>query len=414
MSYEVAPGLDHPVKDWATDFDHADPDYNPHTFEIWNELRSVCPVAHSDRYGGTWLPVTHADVTRVAYDAEVFSNCGPLVSTVSPVNPPASMGLTPLSSDPPYHAPVRRPILPYFAPKSVSAMEGAVRAICVELLESLGDREYIDGALDFAQHVSTLVTAKMLGFPREDADKIRHWVKDGFEGVNHPPEERMARGLEQEEYLDRLIEQHRQEPQDDVVTFLIENATLEGEPWTHERIRANVHLILVAGVDTTWSSIGSSIWHLAQHPEQVARLIEEPLLWPNAVEELLRVYAPLTMGRKVTRDVDFNGCPMKAGDWVLLPYPAANVDPAVWGEGATEVQIDRAENRHYTFGLGVHRCLGSNLARLEMLVGLQEFVRRYPRFELSDPGMVTWSVGQIKGPKSVPLRILGGAVASAG
>src|ERR1700722_12059476 len=351
MSYEVVAGRDQPVQDWATDFDHADPDYNPNTFEIWKGLRSNCPVAHTDRYGGTWLPVTHADVTRVAYDAEVFSNCGPLVSTLPPVNPPASMGLTPLSCDPPYHTPVRRPILPYFSPKSVNAMESDIRSICVELLDNLGDAAHIDGALDYDERVSTLVTAKVLGFPREDADKIRHWVKDGFEGVNHPLEERMARGREQEEYLDQLIEQHRRQPQNDVVTYLIDNAKLDGQPWTQERIRANVHLILVAGVDTTWSSIGSSIWHLAQHPEQVARLVDEPALWPNAIEELLRVYAPLTMGRKVTKDVDFNGCPMKAGDWVLLPYPAANIDPSVWGEDATEVQIDRVENRNYTFGL---------------------------------------------------------------
>jgi cytochrome P450 len=129
-------------------------------------------------------------------------------------------------------------------------------------------------------------------------------------------------------------------------------------------------------------------------------------LLPIAVEELLRVYAPLTMARVLAKDVEFEGCPMKEGDWVLLPYPAANVDPEVWGESATEVVIDRAENRHYTFGLGPHRCLGSNLARLEMKVALEEFVNRFPRFELADPDSVTWSVGQIKGPKSLPLRVL--------
>jgi cytochrome P450 len=313
--------------------------------------------------------------------------------------------LTPLSSDPPFHASVRRPILPYFAPKSIEAMEPAVRAICRELLDAMGDSDHIDGALDYAQHVSTLVTAKMLGFPREDADKIRQWVKSSFEGVNRPVEEQMRQYREREVYLDQLVDRHRVEPQDDVVSFLIENAQLDGEPWSQERIRTNVSLILVAGVDTTWSSIGASLWHLAQHPDDLARLVAEPELWPSAVEEFLRVYAPLTMARKVTTDVDFNGCPMKEGDWVLLPFPAANVDPAVWGDDATTVQIDRAENRHIAFGLGVHRCLGSNLARLEMLVALEEFVARYPRFELSDPSAVTWSVGQIKGPKALPLRV---------
>jgi cytochrome P450 len=406
MSNDADPGTYGPVQHWMTDFDHADPNYNPNQFEIWSELRDKCPIAHSNRYGGTWLPVRHADVTRIAYDIDSFSNCGPLVNTMPPENPPKTLGLTPLSTDPPYHAAVRRPILPYFSPKKIESMSGEVRDICRRLLDDMGEAEFVDGALQYAQHVSTIVTAKLMGFPLEDADKIRTWVKGGFEGVNHSPEELMASRMEQVAYLDQLIENHRTTPQDDVTTFLLENATLDGEPWTHERVRTNLHLIMVAGVDTTWSSIGSSIWHLATHPSDLARLVQDPDVWPAAVEELLRVYAPLTMARVVTRDLEYEGCPMKEGDWVLLPYPAANVDPDVWGESATEVVIDRAENRHYTFGLGPHRCLGSNLARLEMRVALEEFVGRFPRFELADPDAVTWSVGQIKGPKALPLRIL--------
>jgi cytochrome P450 len=406
VSYETDNGAYGPVKDWATDFDHADPNYNPHTFEVWERLRQECPVAHSNRYGGTWLPVRHADVTRIAYDTENFSNCGPLVSTSQPENPPKTLGMTPLSTDPPYHTMVRRPILPYFAPKKIDAMEGGVRTICRQLLDDMGDANVIDGALQYAQHVSTIVTAELMGFPLGDADMIRKWVKAGFEGVNHSPEQRLAQHLEAVAYLERLIADHRKEPRDDVTTFLIENARLEGEPWSDERIRNNLHLLMVAGVDTTWSSIGASIWHLASHPDDLARVVAEPDLWPVAVEELLRVYAPLTMARVLAHDVDFEGCPMKKGEWVLLPYPSANVDPEVWGEQATDVLIDRAENRHYTFGLGVHRCLGSNLARLEMRVALEEFVKRFPKFELADPDHVTWSVGQIKGPKALPLRIL--------
>ena len=111
------------------------------------------------------------------------------------------------------------------------------------------------------------------------------------------------------------------------------------------------------------------------------------------------------MARKVVHDVEFEGCPMKEGDWVLLPFPAANVDPAAWGSDAGAVDLDRTDNRHYAFGLGIHRCLGSNLARLELRVALTEFVKRFPSFELAEPAAVTWSVGQIRGPKSVPLRI---------
>ena len=124
---------------------------------------------------------------------------------------------------------------------------------------------------------------------------------------------------------------------------------------------------------------------------------------PTAVEELLRAYAPVTMARMVAKDSDFHGCPMKEHEWVLLPFPAANRDPELF-EQADEVVLDRAENRHAAFGLGIHRCLGSNLARLEVRLAVEEFIGRFPDFELA--GDVRWSVGQIRGPRQLPVRIL--------
>jgi cytochrome P450 len=403
-----------PVSDWMNDFDHADPYYNEHTWSIWSEMREQCPVAHSERYGGAWLPVTHAAVTEIAYDTETFSNRGPLVVRGLGAMDLAEMGdavnLTPLTSDPPNHTAARQPVLPFFSPKRINLMEDEIRADCIQLLDEIGDAEHIDGAGQYAQHIPTIVTCRILGFPIEDADQLRKWTKDGFENINIPPQERIARFLEQQQYFDRMIEEHRAEPREDMTTFLI-NATYRGEPFSHDRIRHNMSLLMVAGIDTTWSSIGSSLWHLGTHPDHLERLVREPELWPNAVEEFLRVYAPVTMARKATRDVEFHGCPIKKNDWVLLPFPSANVDPTVW-DRPEEVVLDRQENRHYAFGLGVHRCLGSNLARVEMRVALEEFVRRFPRFELVESAEVGWSVGQIKGPRKVPLRILDRATAA--
>ena len=129
-------------------------------------------------------------------------------------------------------------------------------------------------------------------------------------------------------------------------------------------------------------------------------------LIPTAIEELLRAYAPVTMARFVAKDLDFHGHQLKVGEWVLLPFPAANRDPAAF-DRPDEVVIDRAENRHAAFGLGIHRCLGSNLARLELRVALEEFLARVPEFELADPtgNDVVWSVGQVRGPRVLPLRI---------
>ena len=164
-------------------------------------------------------------------------------------------------------------------------------------------------------------------------------------------------------------------------------------------------LLMVAGIDTTWSAIGASLWHLAQNPNDRKRLATEPELMDTAVEEFLRAYAPVTMARLVAKDFDFHGRPMKEGDWLLLPFPAANRDPEAFPD-ADQVKLDRVENRHAAFGLGIHRCLGSNLARMELRVALEEWMNRYPDFELADPAAVTWSAGQVRGPRNIPVRIL--------
>ena len=126
---------------------------------------------------------------------------------------------------------------------------------------------------------------------------------------------------------------------------------------------------------------------------------------PTAVEEFLRAYAPVTMARLVAKDFEFEGCPMKEGDWLLLPFPAANRDPEAFPD-ADEVLIDRAENRHAAFGLGIHRCLGSNLARMELRVALEEWMRALPRLRAGRRLAVTWSAGQVRGPRTIPVRIL--------
>jgi cytochrome P450 len=162
---------------------------------------------------------------------------------------------------------------------------------------------------------------------------------------------------------------------------------------------------MIAGIDTTWSAIGASLWHLSQHPDDRRRLAAEPDLMPTAVEEFLRAYAPVTMARLVARDVELNGRRLHEGDWLLLPFPAANRDPEFFPD-ADQVRLDRVENRHAAFGLGIHRCIGSNLARMELTVALEEWMNRYPDFELTDPTQVTWSAGQVRGPRRVPVRPL--------
>lgn len=397
-----------PVTSWETDFDHAHPEYNANAPKIWDDLRGKCPVAHTERYGGTWLPVTHADVSAIARDTDHFSSELVIVANrppeeerimTKPIGP-----APPITSDPPFHQHARRVLLPAFSPQMINPWEDEVRRLCNELLDSMGDADVVDAAVQYAQHIPVNVIARMLGLPLEDSDYFREAVHTVLENISAEASVRIAAVQEVFQYLLKHVEKHRENPKDDLIGFLL-NATIFDQPLTEEHVVGTIVLLLIAGIDTTWSAIGSSLWHLAGNADDLARLVAEPELMPTAIEELLRAYAPVTMARVVAKDTTIGECPVKEGDWVLLPFPAANRDPGEF-EDADKVIIDREFNRHAAFGLGIHRCLGSNLARLELRVAVEEFVKRYPRFELADASAVTWSVGQVRGPRKLPVRVL--------
>jgi cytochrome P450 len=395
-----------PVVDWATDFDHTDPVWVDNPFPIWDDLRKRCPVAHSERYTGVYLPTRHDDIAAIAYDTKNFSSRSVVVSNVpneyraqAPIG-----GAPPITSDPPFHQHARRLLLPAFGPKVIEQLRPACEMLCDRLLDEMGDRDVVDGAVDYAQNIPTAVIAQMLGLPIEDQDKFREFVHGVLGAVDAPVEERMAVFQGLIEYLKVHVDDHHANPREDLISFLL-NAELFGEKLSDEHVFGTIILLLVAGIDTTWSAIGSAIYHLASNADDRNRLIREPELLPTAVEEFLRAYAPVTMARVVEKEVEINGTTLQAGNWCLLPFPSANRDPEQF-ERADEVLIDRAENRHSAFGLGIHRCLGSNLARLELTVALERWLARFRDFDLDDPSAVTWAPGQVRGPRILPIRVL--------
>jgi len=390
------------VTDWATDFDHTDPAYNANVHAIWADLRERCPVAHTDRFGGTWLPTRQEDVAAIAYDTENYTSQGVIVSPNRPEEPPPLGPAPPITSDPPAHAEARRLLLPPFSPKVIANWEGTTRELCQELI---ADLPIVDGVVDaaqhYSQHIPVKVIAAMLGVPADDGDLFRHFIRGIIENpgslVDAPEEETL------DYYLSQKIAEHRENPQDDLISYLL-NTEFGGEPLSDQHVLGSVILLLIAGIDTTWSAIGSSLWHLATHPDDRRRLVEDPELIPTAVEEFLRAYAPVTMARLAATDHELGGCPVKKDDWILLPFPAANRDPEAF-EDADKVIIDRAKNRHSAFGLGIHRCLGSNLARLELRVAIEEWLAAIPEFSLAEGTEVRWSTGQIRGPRELPFFV---------
>jgi cytochrome P450 len=393
-----------PVADWATDFSHLEPEWAADPYAIQDDLRQHCPIARTGRFGGGWLPTRYEDVAAIAYDTEHFSSRSIIMSNFRPPGELAPIGGSPpISSDPPFHHDARKLLLAAFTRTAVTRQEPATRAYCHSLIDAFEGQDVIDAAVDYAQHIPVRVIADMLGFPPQDGPQFREFVENLLEGINLPAEERMARVSRLFDYLLAQVHEHIDHPREDLTTYLID-AELYGRKLDPAHVVGTMALLLIAGIDTTWSAIGASLWHLAKTPQDRARLVADPRLLPTAMEEFLRAYAPVTMARLVKDDMHWRGADMKADDWILLSFPAANRDPAQF-DRASEVVIDREVNRHAAFGLGIHRCVGSHLARMELRVALEAWLERIPAFSLEDPSAVTWSAGQIRGPRTLPLCI---------
>ena len=387
-----------PVADWTTDWDHLDPAWRDNPFPIWDSLRDQCPVAHTKRFLGAYLPTTHAAVKAISYDTEHFSSRRVIVREV---RPEIVMPSPPITSDPPWHKSEKQLLLPPFTPDEVAKIEPKARKICNELI----DRFIADGRCDAAQmytrHIPVRVIAHMLGVPESDGDLFIRWIHEILElGITND-DILMKAVHEMSAYFAGFIAARTKNPGDDLISRIIVTKK-NGEPLSPERVVGMLRLLLIAGIDTTWSGIGSSLWHLAKTPADRDRLIAEPALMPTAIEEFLRAYAPVTMAREVMKDTVIEGCPVKAGNMVLLSFPAANRDPKMFPD-ADKVVIDRTVNRHAAFGLGIHRCVGSNLARMEMIVAMEEWLKRIPKFTLDPSAAVTWSEGTVRGPRQLPI-----------
>jgi cytochrome P450 len=401
-----------PVTDWASDYDIFDPQYVTDPYGIWDELRATCPMAHTDRWGGSWLPTRYEDVYAIAHDIQTFPSghgisvvplmqmAGDAVPAPSPI---LTAGVPPISADPPLHTWTRRLILPTMSTNRVAEYEVFTRELCNRLADDVLARGEGDAAAEYAQQIPVRVIGHILGVPEDMSATFTEWVRDILEFA-HDPERRRRGVVGLLTYLTGAVEERQAEPRDDFITELL-HSEHDGEPVGVPVVMGMCALLLIAGVDTTWSSIGSTMWHLATHPDDRRRLVAEPDLMSTAIEEFLRAYAPVTMARRLIEDQEYKGCPMKAGERILMNFPGANRDPDVFPDADTVI-LDRVQNRHLAFGSGIHRCAGSNLARMELRVAVEAWLERIPEFEVTDPADVTWAGGQVRGPRSIPIRVL--------
>ena len=391
-----------PVTDWVNDWDWLDDGWGENAIDIWNDVREVCPVGSTERYGRAFMPVTMDAVRDIANNTEDFSSIW--VNVARPDAPRAAA--PPITSDPPDHHGHRRLILPAFNPKAIAAIEQEMRDYCRGLIKDLDGMDAVDAAVQYTQNIPVHGICIVTGLPEEDADLFRDWIYKNFQLAPKDNSIRLQVLTEMTHYISAILKDRLENPKDDLLT-VVANAEIDGKEVDWDIKVGYIRLQIIAGIDTTWSAIGSGLWHFAQHNDEVQQLIavpnEDPL-WQTANEEVLRYYAPVTMARKVINDVNVQGCPMHAGDQTLVTFPAANHDPAAF-EDAHIFKLDRQNNRHVAFGLGIHRCAGSNLARLEMLVAFQEWLRAFPNYSLDPTKKTTWANGQVRGPRQIPVLL---------
>lgn len=411
-----------PVQDWAVDYDIFDPEYVRDPAPVWDDLRARCPVAHSDRWGGSFMPTRYDDVRDMAKMVPELSSRDPLVTTPEPetveellprlLEDPVFVkfggNAAPITEDPPTHGWTRRLLLPHFTQSAVEEHRPYTESLAHRLLDEiepeLASGQDVDAAARYAQQIPPRVIAHFIGIDEDRTDEFTSWVQGILEFGLVDMERRMKYRRVLREYMREVVEDKMAAPDGGFVSSLLEGINAEtGRPVDPMRVVGILNLQLIAGIDTTWSAIGSSLWHLATHPGDRERLAAEPGLWDSAIEELLRFYSPVTMGRVATQDIEVRGVQIPARSKVLMNFPAANRDPEAFDRPG-EVLLDRSHNRHLAFGAGIHRCAGSNLARLEMRIALRAWLERIPSFELSDPDAVVWAGGQVRGPRSLPVR----------
>lgn len=276
-------------------------------------------------------------------------------------------------------------------------------AHCADLVESLADRGSCDFVADFARRYPTLIFLELMGLPTDRLETFLDWE---YAVLHQPPgpgraAARRAAMTQIAACFTDLITQRRAHPRDDLITTAL-GFTLDDRPVTDTELLDLFILLFLAGLDTVTAALSYTFWHLATHPADRHQITNDPTLIPQAVEELLRTYPIALPSRRVTTDTTISGCPIRAGDMVMLPLPAANRDPNVF-PNPDHIDFHRTPNPHIAFGTGPHRCLGTHLARLELHTALTEWHTRIPNYHLPTEPPSTEHANQILGLNNLPL-----------
>jgi len=358
-----------------------------------SQLQFKAPeLFYSPRHGGNWIARGHDVIHEVLQDADCFFSGG------------FEHKLLPIHANPPEHAFYRKVLLSAFSPKVVGALLPMIERLTGELIDAVVPKGRCEFVAAVAEPMPVTVFMNMLGIPLELMAPVRKLVVAALRTSD--PAIRADLFNQQLELFDPIIRQHLDEPRDDMLGIVV-RSEIDGRKLDMEELRGYLLLLANAGLDTVVNAMTFSIKHLAEDLELQRRLRADPELVSVAVEEFLRRYAPSTITRYATRDTVLRGQKIAAGERIILLLPAGNLDAAVYPEPCA-VQLDR-QTPTLTFGAGIHRCLGSHLARIEMRVLITECLARLPEFQIDDQVPAQAYAGMVYGIEALGLRWTPGA-----
>ncbi|WP_413790961.1 MULTISPECIES: cytochrome P450 [unclassified Pseudomonas] len=370
-------------------------------FQTMNSLRGKGSVlytpSHFSSADGAWVLTRGEDIRYVLQTPGLFSSKG--VSGFSKLLG-EDWDMIPLELDPPDHTKFRALLNPLLAPARIAQMQDGIRASCIELINNVVDQGGCDFVQAFARQFPVRIFMQLMGLPLQDLDRILLWEDTLLHAADQSARVEAAATIR--DYLLDLIAARRKSPTGDLTSFAT-HATIAGVGLTDDEMLGICYLLFVGGLDTVASSLGFYFKYLAEHPEQQQKLREDPSLIPDAIEEMLRAYSVVMVSRFVTEDTEVAGVSMKKGDCIAMYSMFASLDPEDF-DHPQEMDFSRSPNRHIAFASGPHRCIGSHLARRELVIAIEEWMRLVPPFEIADDDSVRMHGGVVFGVDALPLK----------
>lgn len=399
-------GTDVPESSGVVHIDHREPSFVIDPFTAWEALRSEHPVAWSDVYEGFWIATGFREVDQVLHDHETFCSSQGIDFPRNSEMP----NIVLIETDPPLHRDFRTLLNPSFSPHRVELLKDDIGEIVTGLIDEFIEDGRVDIVARLARPLPRIILFRLLGVPLDDAPHVAHLLYTASRGFRNDPDAARRAGIDLYAYLTDLVGRHRTglSEQHDVLSGLV-RGVVEGRPITDDEVARLLIVVFAGGMNTVKSQIAGTLHYLAQHPDHRQRLIDDPANVPRAVEEFLRLVTPIHgVFRTATRDTVLGGKQIRQGQKVYTVIASANRDETEFADGNGCV-LDRHPNRHAAFGLGVHRCVGSHLARLEFRTALEQVLLRLPDFRIPPGAELVWDTGSLaRGIDQLPLEFTPG------